>query len=95
MPGAPSSFLLLLVRHLLLLAMHLFLVASEEKSLHEILAASTKSCEAGGLRDRPAHVGATRLSDNSLNTATVGIIPNRQTQQEEHGVQTNQTSKYN
>ena len=28
MPGAPSSFLLLLVRHLLLVAMHLFLVAS-------------------------------------------------------------------
>ena len=28
MPGAPSSFLLLLVRHLLLEAMHLFLVAS-------------------------------------------------------------------
>ena len=28
-PGAPSSFLLLLVRHLLLEAMHLFLVASE------------------------------------------------------------------
>ena len=27
-PGAPSSFLLLLVRHLLLVAMHLFLVAS-------------------------------------------------------------------
>ena len=27
MPGAPSSFLLLLVRHLLLVAMHLFLVA--------------------------------------------------------------------
>ena len=27
-PGAPSSFLLLLVRHLLLEAMHLFLVAS-------------------------------------------------------------------
>ena len=28
MPGAPSSFLLLLVRHLLLLAWHLLLVAS-------------------------------------------------------------------
>ena len=28
MPGAPSSFLLLLVRHLLLEAMHLLLVAS-------------------------------------------------------------------
>ena len=28
MPGAPSSFLLLLVRHLLLGAMHLFLVAN-------------------------------------------------------------------
>ena len=28
MPGAPSSFWLLLVRHLLLEAMHLFLVAS-------------------------------------------------------------------
>ena len=28
MPGAPSSFLFLLVRHLLLEAMHLFLVAS-------------------------------------------------------------------
>ena len=28
MPGAPSSFLLLLVRHLLLVAMHLFLVTS-------------------------------------------------------------------
>ena len=28
MPFAPSSFLLLLVRHLLLVAMHLFLVAS-------------------------------------------------------------------
>ena len=27
-PGAPSSFLLLLVRHLLLVAWHLFLVAS-------------------------------------------------------------------
>ena len=27
MPGAPNSFLLLLVRHLLLEAMHLFLVA--------------------------------------------------------------------
>ena len=27
-PGAPSSFLLLVVRHLLLEAMHLFLVAS-------------------------------------------------------------------
>ena len=27
MPGAPSSFVLLLVRHLFLIAMHLFLVA--------------------------------------------------------------------
>ena len=35
-PGAPSSFLLLLVRHLLLLAMHLLLVACGRRCSAEL-----------------------------------------------------------
>ena len=63
-PGAPSSFLLLLVRHLLLLAMHLLLVAMPfATSINALVPRSVLSakCFPGGAEQKYLTLSLARL----------------------------------